>query len=282
MERLCIIVDELGDDLDLALETCARFDVPEVELRTVDGRSWLSLEEPELVDVATRIREQGFGIPALASPIFKCPLPGESDRPGAALHGAAKSATLEDHWALLTQALERASVIEVPLIRIFSCWRVANPAEVFAPVAEIVVEAQRVAAPYPVEVALENEHDCNVATAAETIALLDAVPDLRVIWDPANHVRAGGEPTDSVLAGYGDRIAHMHIKDVGSDGKWVPLGLGLVPYEAVIEQAVAEGYGGAFSLETHCEIDGSRITASAAALVRLRAIGQRLPLGQSQ
>ena len=90
MERLCIIVDELGDDLDLALETCARFGVPEVELRTVGGRSWLSLEENELVDVAARIREQGFEIPALASPIFKCPLPGEPDRPGAALHGAAR------------------------------------------------------------------------------------------------------------------------------------------------------------------------------------------------
>ena len=75
----------------------------------------------------------------------------------------------------------------------------------------------------------------------------------------------------------------MHVKDVGTDGKWVPLGLGLVPYAAVIEQAVAEGYRGAFSLETHCEIDGSRITASAAALARLRAIGKPLEsLGQSR
>ena len=74
-------------------------------------------------------------------------------------------------------------MIDVPLIRIFSCWRVATPAAVFERVVEIVAEARRVAAAYPVEVVLENEHDCNVATAAETIALLDAVPDLRIIWD---------------------------------------------------------------------------------------------------
>lgn len=267
---LAVITDELDDDLDAALDICQRLRVTEVEVRTIGGRNWLALDEGELSNAVARIRSRGFRVSALASPIFKCPLPGAAAREGAALHGASGSATLADHWELLDRALERASAAGVPLIRIFSCWRVPDPTQVRDEVVEIVGEALRRAMGYPVEVALENEHDCNVATATETIALLDRVPELRIIWDPANHVRAGGSPSESTLDGYVDRIAHMHLKDVDATGTWVGLGHGLVPYEQVVGRLLDGGYAGAFSLETHCELDGSRVAASSAALEMIR------------
>jgi sugar phosphate isomerase/epimerase len=272
VRRLSIISDELDDDLETALDICDRFGVPEVELRMIGGQNWLALDESALAEAVALVRGRGFEVSALASPIFKCPLPGGSDRPGAALHGGSSTSTIDDHWALLELGLDRAASLKIPVIRMFSCWRAPDPSAVVDDVAAILAEALRRAERFPVEVALENEHDCNIATAAETRAILDAVPALQVIWDPGNHVRAGGAPDDSALSGYADRIAHVHLKDVDESGRWVPLGEGLVPYAQLIDELVAEEYDGSFSLETHCEVDGSRVAATAAALDRLRAL----------
>ena len=114
---LAVITDELDDDLDAALDICQRLRVTEVEVRTIGGRNWLALDEGELSNAVARIRSRGFRVSALASPIFKCPLPGAAAREGAALHGASGSATLADHWELLDRALERASAAGVPLTR---------------------------------------------------------------------------------------------------------------------------------------------------------------------
>lgn len=270
MNPISVITDELDDDLETAFQLCLQLGVAAVELRTIDGSNWLALEREALATAVGRARELGLEVTALASSVFKCPLPGRPSRPGAALHGTAAGATLEEHWLLLDRALDHAASVGVPLIRMFSCWRVPDPREVFSEVVEIMAEAQERAAAFPVEVALENEHDCNVATARESLEILTSVPGLRLIWDPANHVRAGGAPPESSFDRSVDRIAHMHLKDVDAEGTWVVLGTGLVSCESVIDAAVRWGYRGAFSLETHCEIDGSRVKATEAGLDLVR------------
>lgn len=268
---LSLITDELDDDLGVALDGCDRLGLGAVELRTLGGRSWLDLDEEDVADSLRTARGRGFAVVALATPVLKCDLPG-APAPAGALHGARATATLEDSWAQLDRALPFAARHRVPFLRIFSGWRVADPANVFELVVAAVAEAQGRAEPFPVEVLLENEHDCNVATARETEALLKQIPGLRVLWDPANHVRAGGDPTEAALDGSAGRIAHVHLKDVDARGTWVPLGTGRVPYADVVRRIMAAGFTGAFSLETHCEIDGSVERASQVALERLRAV----------
>ena len=76
--------------------------------------------------------------------------------------------------------------------------------------------------------ALENEHDCSVATSAEVRAALDAAasPDLRVIWDPGNAamVDRGSFTGLGGLEAIYDRVAHVHLKDVTASGSWVRIG----------------------------------------------------------
>lgn len=254
--RLSVITDELSGDLESALDACARLGLSEVELRTLGGRSVLALEDEELLAAAELVRSRGLIICALATPIFKCSLPG-APAPAGALHGAAAMATIDDSWRLLDRALEVAAKLEIPLVRAFSFWRVPEPAGVFEDVVEALAEALSRARGTGVELALENEHDCNVATAAETRALLERLPELRVIWDPANHVRGGGPPEDAALAGFEERIAHVHLKDVDPAGSWVCVGDGLVRYDVVFERLARSGYEGAFSFETHCTTGGS-------------------------
>jgi sugar phosphate isomerase/epimerase len=268
---LTIISDELDPALDAALDGCERLGLHGVELRTLDGRGWAELTDDEVDGAIARARGRGLETVALATPVLKCSLPG-APAPAGALHGSRADATLEDSWALLDRVLPLAARNDVPFVRLFSGWRVADPAVVLDQVAELMVEAQRRAEGFPVEVLLENEHDCNVATADETSVLLERTPGLRVIWDPANHVRAGGDPAASALDGAVERIAHLHLKDVDAGGRWVPLGTGRVPYGDVVPRLLSAGYGGAFSLETHCQVDGSAERASRTALEHLAQV----------
>jgi L-ribulose-5-phosphate 3-epimerase len=269
--RLSIILDELGDDVDTALDACERLGLDGVELRTLQGRSVVEADDEEFDRAAEAIAGRGLAITALATPALKCSLPGLPAQAGA-LHGWRASATIEDSWRGLDRGLELAERHGIPFVRIFSGWRVPDPSKVTDQVAEVVAEAQRRAASSSVEVLLENEHDCNVGTARETSELLARVPGLRVIWDPGNHVRGGGDPAESALDTDVQRIAHLHLKDADSEGRWVPLGTGLVPYEEVVPRILGAGYDGVFSLETHCEVDGSVEQASRVALDHLRTV----------
>jgi sugar phosphate isomerase/epimerase len=64
----------------------------------------------------------------------------------------------------------------------------------------------------------------------------------------------------------------VHLKDVDPDGRWVPLGAGRVPWDAVVGRLQEAGYAGAWSLETHCEVDGSVEKASRVAIEHLRKV----------
>ena len=263
-----IITDELDADLARALDACDELGLRQVELRTIGGRSWIELSDRDFAAAVDLVRSRGFTLTVLASPIFKCALPGTAAEAGA-LHGAKAGATIEDSWRMLDVALERASTAEAQFLRLFSFWRIADPASVRDATIEVLEEALRRAALTPVELLLENEHDCNVATAAETAAILRYLPNLRIIWDPANHVRAGGDPVASGLPGAADRIAHVHVKDVAHDGSWTVVGTGLVPYPIVVDALRSAGYAGSFSLETHCRLDGSVTRAAEASLAAL-------------
>ena len=106
----------------------------------VASRSILALTDEEVTAAIQQVRERGFAVSALATPIFKCSLP-DAPAPAGELHGAAATATIEDSWRLLARALEIGAEFEIPVIRAFSFWRVAEPAVVFEQVVEALREA---------------------------------------------------------------------------------------------------------------------------------------------
>ena len=106
-------------------------------------------------------------------------------------------------------------------------------------------------------IGLENEHACNVGTAAESARVLAAVQhkNLQLVWDPANALVAGEVPFPD---GYNllpkERIVHVHAKDCHMEGEkpvWGPLGTRHVDWKGQIAALANDGYGGAISLETH-------------------------------
>jgi L-ribulose-5-phosphate 3-epimerase len=104
---------------------------------------------------------------------------------------------------------------------------------------------------------LENEHACNIGTAAETARVLEALrhPNLKVVWDPANAFVAGENPfPDGYRMLPPDRIIHVHAKDCQVQDhtpEWGPLGTRAIDWKEQIAALLQDGYRGHISLETH-------------------------------
>ena len=139
-------------------------------------------------------QDAGLEIMSIASPLLKCVLPGapEVDARFQQDMFAAKH-TFADQPRLTARAFEIAARTGARIIRVFSYWRTVDPDACFDRVVAALRDLADQAAKHGVIIGLENEHACNIATAAETAKVLAALdhPNLKVVWDPANAVVSG-------------------------------------------------------------------------------------------
>ena len=258
--QLAVITDEIDPGLARALTVCEDLGIATVELRTIDGVNIVDQPSAALAEIRRELDAHGFRVCAIASPFLKC----NRDEAG------------PEQDAIHARALAAAHALSAPIVRAFSFWREHDPA---AALPVIGAELRRAAARAHDEgltLALENEHECNVATSAEVRAALDAAasPDLRVIWDPGNAAML--DP--SSFSGLGgleeiyDQVAHVHLKDVSASGSWVRIGDGIVDFAKLLGYLEDKGYGGYLSFETHYQRDGSGALATRDCVAALRAI----------
>ncbi len=228
------------------------------ELRVVFGKNIMDLTDEELDRAIDLCRGKGIEILSIASPLLKCVLPNAPDvdsRFQQDIFGSKH--TFADQPRLTDRAFAIAHKTGAKIIRVFSYWRTVNPPEVFDRVAEALKDLAEKASKENLIIGLENEHACNIGTAAESAPMLNAVqhPNLKLVWDPANALVSGEEPFPH---GYGllpkNRIVHVHAKDCHMEGHkpvWGPLGTRSVDWKGQIAALLADGYTGWLSLETH-------------------------------
>src|SRR5207248_2042787 len=174
------------------------------------------------------------------------------------------------------RALEAAAIVSAPVVRAFSYWREPEPGAALTELGRALRRAAARASEAGVTLALENEHECNVATSLEARAALDASvsPYLRLIWDPGNAAML--DPAS--FAGLGglericDRVAHVHLKDVSASGNWTRIGDGIVDFAALLRYLAGADYDGYLSFETHYQRDGSGELATRDCVAALRSI----------
>ena len=228
------------------------------ELRTVFGKNIVDLTDEELERAIGMVRSQGLEIVSVASPLLKCVLP-DAPETDERFHKDIFAATqkFEDQDWIAARAFEVARRSGAPIIRVFSYWRTVRPEECFARVVEALRGLADQAAGRDLTIAIENEHACNIATAAETARLLAALEhaNLKMVWDPANALVSGETPfPDGYAKLPAARIAHVHAKDcVRQEGKlaWGPLGEGMIEWRGQMAALRRDGYAGWISLETH-------------------------------
>lgn len=265
---LAAVTDEFSPLLEEAIPVMREIGMNGAELRVVSGLNILDLSDDELEAIKDALEHAGLQVISIASPILKCILPdgGELDRRFE--HDAFASAhTFADQDRLIERALAIGSFFRASIIRVFSYWRTTRPSECLPAVIEALQKTCAAARGTGIQICLENEHACNIATASEAAIVLAAVPDLQLVWDPANALVAGESPfPDGYALLPKNRIAHVHAKDCHIQNGapiWGPLGTRHVRWKEQIAALREDGYAGYLSLETHWPgPEGNKLEAS--------------------
>jgi len=272
--QLGIITDEVSPDLEKALEFCKQFDFKWVELRNVWGKYITEFQPDEVKRAQDLLAKYAIKVSVVDTEYFKIQLPGTTST-RTPKREAPDIYQKQD--ALLERAIGRARDFGTDKLRIFSFWRVEDPKTVFERVCKDLEKGAEIARKEKIRLVLENEHACNVATARESVAALNAVRSagLGLNWDPGNAYAAGEHNTfpDGYAKLDKKRIWHMHVKDCDQDAttgryKWLPAGAGKIDYVKQFAALRADGYRGSISIETHFRLpedQGGRPAASAQA-----------------
>jgi len=253
--RLGVITDEVTQDLDKALAWAKSYHLEWVELRNVWGKYITEFTPDEVKRAKDLLAKYGMHVSVLDSAYFKITLPGTASD-FAEGKDEFSGNQHENQEALLERAFARAKDFGTDRVRIFSFWRVLDPDTVFDRIAKELDRTAEIAKREGIRLLLENEYACNVATAEESAAMLNAVkaPALGLNWDPGNAYAAGEMrpfPDGYALLDK-KRIWHMHLKDVeGTGANWRPIGRGQIDYLGQFRALLKDGFSGTMSLETH-------------------------------
>jgi len=149
-----------------------------------------------------------------------------------------------------------------------------------APLAELAEDCARAG----ITAALHPELGSPVATAAAVDELLAVSPQLAVCVDTGHFWAAGDHDLPGLVRRWGDRIVHVHLKDVEAEeaaavgggkpvveavqaGLWRPLGEGAVPLAETLEVLEQDGYEGWLIVEHDFAPDPERSAAHGLAWV---------------
>jgi L-ribulose-5-phosphate 3-epimerase len=255
---IAAITDEFSPDIITAVRSMSEVGMTAAELRMVFGKNIIDLTDEEIDRAKQIVGEPGMSIISIASPLLKCVLPDAPEIDARFQQDIfASKHTFDDQPRLTDRAFEIAKRTGARIVRVFSYWRTVKPEACFERVVLALRALAEKAAPHSLIIGLENEHACNIATAAETARVLAAVdhPNLQVVWDPCNALVSGENPFPE---GYRllppKRIVHVHAKDcfvTNHKPTFGALGECAIDWRGQIAALLADGYKGYVSLETH-------------------------------
>jgi sugar phosphate isomerase/epimerase len=235
--------DEIDADLETQLQLLAGEGVHALELRGAWGKNVLDLDQTELQRAHALLKQYGFRVSAIASPIGKSQL--------------AQPRSYEQER--MQRAIAAADVFGTRFIRVFSYYYEGSPSlvrgEVLRRMAQLAYLAER--AGYVL--VHENEKEIYGDTPERCYDLLSSVnsPALRMAFDPANFVQCGVHPMHEAWPLLAEYVDHVHIKDAHmADGTVCPAGQGDGEIPALLAILRESGYNGFLTLEPHLKIAG--------------------------
>ena len=211
-----------------------------LELRTVDGIPLGELGSNEFAGVLRAVREAGLVVPCLASRI------GNWARP--------ITAPVDEDLRELDVLGDQADALGTRHVRIMSWPNDALPEPEWRErVLDRVVRLVDRAEQRGLVLVHENCSGWAGAEPKRKLALVDAAPAMRVLFDTGNGIAHGYDSYD-VLRRVLPHVAHVHVKDaVGTPERttYVPPGDGRARVVDCLRLLLEHGYSGALSLEPH-------------------------------
>ena len=231
--------DEAAASLDGQIAALKRNGLDGTEIRGVDGENVSSFTAKKATEILKRLKDQGLSVWSVGSPIGKIPLD-SGDYPA--------------HLDLLRHTLEIANLLECGNLRMFSFYLPEGtaPEDCRNEVISRLGQMAEMAAGSGISLCHENEKGIYGDIAPRCAEILDAVPSLRCVFDPANFIQCGQDVPEA-WALLGSRVHYMHIKDALPDGSVVPAGRGIGRLPDLLRDYCSRG-GTAVSVEPHLRV----------------------------
>lgn len=249
MFKLASFTDEISHDLAHACQICNDFGVEGVELRGIWNKVITEFTDSGVREVKKIVGDHGLKVCCISGGFFKRPLEDEE----------ALAKDLES----LPRSAEIAHELDCPYVRGFGFWDPDNTGRPWDEMRKTYEPVPQMLEELDIVMAVENEHECRLATAAHMRRFLDDMGSdrLKIIWDPGNHVfHPEGRDVPVCPDAYSliqEDVVHIHVKDARCDDsgemRWCYMGTGIVGWEQQFQTLKDTGYEGYVSLETHVD-----------------------------
>ncbi len=235
MIKLSAFADEASPSLDGQIAALLRNGISYVDVRSIEGKNVLDFTLEEAAEYNAKLRAAGIRVYSIGSPIGKVEL----------------SCDFEEYLGRAAHICEIAKAFETDRVRMFSFFEAyEDEARVIDYLKSLVAVADK----YGVKFYHENEKKIFGDTADRTARILDAVPGLHSIYDPANFVEVG-ENMEYAMKLLHARCEHFHIKDVIREtGELVPAGFGDGMLRELVERIDTSAPEMVLTLEPHLAI----------------------------
>ena len=264
-----VITDEVSPDLATGLRFAAEAALTTVDIRSVDGRNFLSLERDAQVRIARQIRDAGLHVGCFATPLLKWPAPGRAsgnsgDQFGFDIRGRSTAELYDD-------AFSAAEILGTRNLRVFSLLTYGGfrLTDLEADYTALLSRAEK----YDMVLHVENEPVCNLRTVPHLIELMQAWrhPRLKALLDIGNAHYTGAPPVPVELAALMPWVDQMHFKDYDkASHAYVATGAGGVGYAQCLPPCLAAARGRPLSLTVETHMPSEQPDATRRSLTALR------------
>lgn len=230
---LSAFADEIDPSFDTQLLSLKKLGINMLELRGVDGKSFVTLTDEEVDTVKEKLAAAGITLSALGSPIGKIAVDGD----------------FESHKALFARIMDIGDKLGCKRIRMFSFYPAEDMerSEFSEKVYSLLDELLKMAEERGFVLCHENEK-CIYGQSPESVKeLMEHFGGrLKVVLDNGNFPFCG-EDASGAYALLKDYVEYMHIKDCDGEGIIVPPGYGNAYLKETLAQ-INEDVSGDFVL----------------------------------
>ena len=237
--RIFAFADEASPQIDGQIAALRRNGLQGLEIRNVDGQNVSDISLEKAREVHKKLTDAGLSVWSIGSPIGKIDIQKDN---------------FEQHLQKYLHTLEIARALGAEKLRMFSFYlpKGQDPAPFRQQVIDRLSRMAELAQGSGVALCHENEKGIYGDVASRCLEILQAVPQLQGVFDPANFVQCGQE-TWAAWEMLRERITYMHIKDALPDGRVVPAGAGVGNVARILSAFRAQG-GDAVTIEPHLQV----------------------------
>ena len=263
MAKLGVITDGISTDFEHALKVMSENGLDQAELQYLWDKEVGDMSKSEIDKTEELLKKYNMEVSCISRHNFA----------GIGVHEVSiGDSTYDHHMEKLKECIDMAHKLGSPLVRIMSFrkemvlfgeqgaekWNVSDGAwnklvELLTPVVQLAKESD-------IMLVVETGNNAMITSCYLGRKLIDDLETkhLKVLWDPANALYCGENPSENALDSMGSGyLGHVHMKDVEvtihqATIKCVALGAGqMAPHLQKIADRLNEiGYDGAMSLES--------------------------------